>query len=80
MCVLTKLICFYVFQAPPNSFKELKDVGHLLVKVFKAEGLCSADFVSKSDPFCVVELNNDLVTTHTKYNTLTPSWEKAYQL
>ena len=31
------------------SFKKIKDVGHLLVKVFKAQGLSSADIGGKSD-------------------------------
>ena len=58
----------------------MKDVGHLLVKVFKAQGLHSADLGGKSDPFCVVEVNNDRVATNTEYKTLTPSWQKVYQL
>ena len=63
-----------------NSFKKIKDVGHLLLKVFKAQGLHSADLGGKSDPFCVVELNNDRVSTPTEYKTLAPSWQKIYQL
>ena len=39
----------------------MKDVGHLLVKVFKAQGLASADIGGKSDPFCVV--GKDLTPT-----------------
>jgi len=58
----------------------MKDVGHLMVKVFKAQGLASADIGGKSDPFCVVELSNDRVLTHTEYKTLTPSWQKVFQL
>ena len=74
------LIQFHPFQTLPNSFKKIKDVGHLLVKVFKAQGLSSADIGGKSDPFCVLELNNDRVSTHTEYKTLAPSWQKIYQL
>ena len=55
-------------------------MGHLMVKVFKAQGLASADIGGKSDPFCVIELNNDRVTTHTEYKTLSPSWDKVFQL
>ncbi len=51
-----------------------------MVKVFKARGLASADLGGKSDPFAVVELNNDRVQTHTEYKTLTPSWQKVFQL
>ena len=73
-------IFFLFLQQAKNSFKKIKDVGHLLVKVFKATGLASADIGGKSDPFCVVELNNDRFSTHTEYKTLTPSWDKIYQL
>ena len=85
----------------------MKDVGHLLVKVFKAQGLASADIGGKSDPFCVVgkdlitptlihipririivvlmtvpltELNNDRLMTNTEYKTLSPEWNKVFQL
>ena len=34
----------------------MKDVGHLLVKVFKAKGLASADIGGKSDPFAIGKL------------------------
>ena len=48
--------------------------------MLKAQGLSSADIGGKSDPFCVIELNNDRVSTHTEYKTLAPSWQKIYQL
>lgn len=63
-----------------NTFKNVKDVGHLMVKVLKAEGLASADIGGKSDPFVVLELVNDRVQTHTEYKTLTPKWQKVFQL
>ena len=50
------------------------------MKVFKAKGLTSADLGGKSDPFAVVELNNDRVSTHTEYKTLAPTWQKVFQL
>ena len=31
----------------------MKDVGYLMVKVFRADGLASADIGGKSDPFAV---------------------------
>ena len=62
------------------SFKAIKDVGHLMVKVFKAKGLSSADIGGKSDPFAVVELCNDRCVTNTEYKTLTPTWQKVFQL
>ncbi|XP_064609084.1 LOW QUALITY PROTEIN: multiple C2 and transmembrane domain-containing protein 1-like [Liolophura sinensis] len=61
-----------------NSFKQVKDVGWLQVKVFKACGLASADIGGKSDPFCVVELVNARLQTQTEYKTLNPEWAKIF--
>ena len=36
-----------------NTFYKMKDVGHLIVKVIKAQGLHSVDLGGKSDPFAV---------------------------
>ena len=36
----------------------MKDIGHLVVKVIKAQGLSSADIGGKSDPFAVLEVEN----------------------
>ncbi|KAJ3604795.1 hypothetical protein NHX12_026847 [Muraenolepis orangiensis] len=35
-------------------------------------------YVRKSDPFCVVELNNDRLQTHTIYKNLNPEWNKVF--
>uniref|UniRef100_A0A8C6AYS6 Multiple C2 and transmembrane domain-containing protein 1 n=1 Tax=Monodon monoceros TaxID=40151 RepID=A0A8C6AYS6_MONMO len=59
-------------------FHNLKDVGFLQVKVIRAEGLMAADVTGKSDPFCVVELNNDRLLTHTVYKNLNPEWNKVF--
>ncbi|XP_056638791.1 multiple C2 and transmembrane domain-containing protein isoform X6 [Diorhabda sublineata] len=61
-----------------RTFHNLKDVGHLTVRVFKAQGLASADLGGKSDPFCVLELGNARLQTQTEYKTLTPSWNKIF--
>ncbi|ETE71807.1 Multiple C2 and transmembrane domain-containing protein 1, partial [Ophiophagus hannah] len=53
-----------------QMFQNIKDVGFLQVKVIKAEG--------KSDPFCVIELNNDRLLTHTIYKNLNPEWNKIF--
>ncbi|KAB7498256.1 Multiple C2 and transmembrane domain-containing protein 1, partial [Armadillidium nasatum] len=64
-----------------RSFHNLRDVGVLIVKVFKAQGLAAADFgVGKSDPFCVLELINSRLQTQTEYKTLSPSWNKIFTL
>uniref|UniRef100_A0A0B7BCF8 C2 domain-containing protein n=2 Tax=Arion vulgaris TaxID=1028688 RepID=A0A0B7BCF8_9EUPU len=61
-----------------NSFSSLNDIGHLEVKVFRAHGLQAADFGGLSDPFCVLELVNNRVQTHTEYKTLNPEWSKVF--
>ncbi|XP_060797029.1 multiple C2 and transmembrane domain-containing protein 2 isoform X2 [Neoarius graeffei] len=61
-----------------NSLKNLKDIGFLQVKVFKALDLMAADLNGKSDPFCVLELGNDRLHSHTLYKTLYPEWNKVF--
>ncbi|KAG8440694.1 hypothetical protein GDO86_006441 [Hymenochirus boettgeri] len=61
-----------------NSFKNVKDIGFLQVKVLKAEDLLAADFSGKSDPFCVLEVGNDRLQTHTVYKNLNPEWNKVF--
>ncbi|XP_075449345.1 multiple C2 and transmembrane domain-containing protein 1 isoform X2 [Ascaphus truei] len=61
-----------------RSFNNLKDVGFLQVKIIKAEGLMAADVTGKSDPFCVVELNNDRLLTQTVFKNLNPEWNKVF--
>ncbi|KFO09290.1 Multiple C2 and transmembrane domain-containing protein 1, partial [Balearica regulorum gibbericeps] len=69
--------------SPMMMFRNMKDVGFLQVKVIRAEALMAADVTgkdsfSKSDPFCVVELNNDRLLTHTVYKNLNPEWNKIF--
>ncbi|XP_059949143.1 multiple C2 and transmembrane domain-containing protein 1 isoform X1 [Mesoplodon densirostris] len=64
--------------SPLRIFHNLKDVGFLQVKVIRAEGLMATDVTGKSDPFCVVELNNDRLLTHTVYKNLNPEWNKVF--
>ncbi|XP_016832546.1 multiple C2 and transmembrane domain-containing protein 1 isoform X8 [Cricetulus griseus] len=64
--------------SPLKIFNNLKDVGFLQVRVIRAEGLMAADVTGKSDPFCVVELNNDRLLTHTVYKNLNPEWNKVF--
>ncbi|XP_037230330.1 multiple C2 and transmembrane domain-containing protein 1 isoform X2 [Falco rusticolus] len=64
--------------SPMTMFRNMKDVGFLQVKVIRAEALMAADVTGKSDPFCVVELNNDRLLTHTIYKNLNPEWNKIF--
>ncbi|KAL6465384.1 hypothetical protein MHYP_G00255170 [Metynnis hypsauchen] len=61
-----------------RSLHNIKDVGMVQVKVIRAEGLMAADVTGKSDPFCVVELSNDRLQTHTVYKNLNPEWNKVF--
>ncbi|KAM4749038.1 multiple C2 and transmembrane domain-containing protein 2 [Rhinophrynus dorsalis] len=61
-----------------NTFQNVKDIGFLQVKVLKAEDLLAADFSGKSDPFCVLEVGNDRLQTHTVYKNLNPEWNKVF--
>ncbi|KAM9312681.1 multiple C2 and transmembrane domain-containing protein 2 [Gastrophryne carolinensis] len=61
-----------------KSFQNVKDIGFLQVKVLKAEDLLAADFSGKSDPFCVLEVGNDRLQTHTVYKNLNPEWNKVF--
>ncbi|XP_062404869.1 multiple C2 and transmembrane domain-containing protein 2 isoform X2 [Sardina pilchardus] len=65
----------YAFR---NSLKNIRDVGFLQVKVIKATDLLAADLNGKSDPFCVLELGNDRLQTHTIYKTLYPEWNEVF--
>ncbi|XP_059192023.1 multiple C2 and transmembrane domain-containing protein 2 [Centropristis striata] len=60
-----------------NSHKCVGEVGFLQVKVVKANDLPATDLNGKSNPFCVVELGNSKLQTHTIYKTLNPEWNKA---
>lgn len=49
--------------------------------VFLVHKICSKfSLTGKSDPFCVVELNNDRLLTHTVYRNLNPEWNKIFTL
>lgn len=63
-----------------NSFKNFNDVGYLIVKVYKATGLRTANYTGKSDPFCILELGNSHVQTQTLCKTLNPIWNRIFTL
>ncbi|KAM9460980.1 multiple C2 and transmembrane domain-containing protein 2 isoform 1-T2 [Clarias gariepinus] len=74
-CERENMLNKYSFR---NSLKNLKDIGFLQVKVIKALDLLAADLNGKSDPFCVLELGNDRLQTHTVYKSLHPEWNKVF--
>ncbi|XP_067838951.1 multiple C2 and transmembrane domain-containing protein 1-like isoform X3 [Heptranchias perlo] len=61
-----------------KSFHNLRDIGFVQVKIIKAEGLTVADVTGSSDPFCVIELSNDRLQTHTVHRSLNPEWNKVF--
>ncbi|XP_055489302.1 multiple C2 and transmembrane domain-containing protein 1-like isoform X2 [Leucoraja erinacea] len=61
-----------------RSLFNIRDIGFIQIKVIKAEGLMSADVIGSSDPFCVIELNNDRLQTHTIHRSLNPVWNKVF--
>ncbi|XP_067827679.1 multiple C2 and transmembrane domain-containing protein 2-like isoform X2 [Heptranchias perlo] len=63
-----------------NTLWDLSDIGFLQVQVIKACDLLAADFAGKSDPFCVLELGNDRLQTHTVYKNLNPEWNRVFSL
>lgn len=79
-CLSVFIIVIDPQQAFHRTFHNLRDVGHLTVRVYRAQGLAAADLGGKSDPFCVLELVNARLQTQTEYKTLTPSWQKIFTL
>ncbi|XP_020625848.1 multiple C2 and transmembrane domain-containing protein 1-like isoform X1 [Orbicella faveolata] len=73
----TEITKQYALKATP---KKIKEIGWLQVKLHRAVGLASADIGGTSDPFAVIELNNQRLVTHTMYKTLNPAWEKIYEM
>ncbi|XP_069546402.1 multiple C2 and transmembrane domain-containing protein 2-like isoform X2 [Brachyistius frenatus] len=61
-----------------STLKNPRDVGFLQVKVMKATDLLAADLNGKSDPFCVLEVGNNRLQTHTIYKSLHPEWNKVF--
>lgn len=62
---------------PPNLFL-FKACSSYIFLVHKITSEFS--LTGKSDPFCVVELNNDRLLTHTVYRNLNPEWNKIFTL
>ena len=58
----------------------MRDICRAFVAVLRAHDLKSADLGGKSDPYCVLELVNDRLQTHTQYKTLEPDWRKVFVL
>ncbi len=61
-----------------KSLSNFNEIGHLVVKVFCARGLMAADLGGKSDPYAVLELDNERLQTHTQYKTVNPVWNRTF--
>jgi len=53
-------------------------IGKLIVRVYRAEALASADINGKSDPFIKINLVNQFHRTSTQYKTLNPEWNEMF--
>lgn len=53
-------------------------IGKLVVRIYRAEGLASADINGKSDPFIKMNLVNQFHRTSTQYKTLNPDWNEMF--
>jgi len=60
-----------------NTFSNIGDVGHLQVKVFRAEGI-RPEYVWKRKPVTVLQLGNCRVQTRTR-KTLEPEWNEIFK-
>lgn len=59
-----------------RTLRDMKDVGYLQVKVYRAQGLAAEDYCGTSNPFCVLELVNSRLQTQTIFKDLSPNWNK----
>ena len=62
------------------KFSRWSKLNDLLISVLRAHGLSAADLGGKSDPYCVLQLDNDRIQTHTVYKTLAPEWHRHFTL
>eukprot|EP00794_Sanderia_malayensis_P009914 gene9914-10928_t len=60
-----------------RTLKSANDIGWLQIKLHRAVSLASADIGGASDPFTVIEVNNQRIITPTIYKTLNPQWDKS---
>lgn len=74
--IIVKL-CFQSWYSLNNDWSE---VGQLTVTVHGARGLYAMGIGCKADAYCVLELDNSRVQTHTVSSTSDPIWDKNYTL
>ncbi|XP_037834238.1 multiple C2 and transmembrane domain-containing protein 2 isoform X2 [Kryptolebias marmoratus] len=63
-----------------NSYKCLREVGFLQVSVLRANDLPATDINGKSNPYCVIQLGNCKLQTHSVSRTVSPEWNKTFTL
>lgn len=59
---------------------EWTNVGQLLVTVHGAKGLSALNISGNVNAFCVLELDNSRIQTHTVRGTSEPNWNKSFTL
>ncbi|PAA67217.1 hypothetical protein BOX15_Mlig018193g1 [Macrostomum lignano] len=59
-----------------RTHEDVDDVGWLQVKVLRGQRLTEENH--KLDAFCVLEVGNTRLQTHTEYKTASPNWERSF--
>lgn len=57
-----------------------QEVGMLRLHIVRAKNLKASDLDGKSDPFVEIKLSNTRVRTHVEHDTLTPAWDRMFEL
>ncbi|XP_031522681.1 multiple C2 and transmembrane domain-containing protein 1-like [Papio anubis] len=77
--------CFVSLSETLQNTVHFRDINFILestpqpsVGATYTKNIYQKSLVGKSDPFCVVELNNDRLLTHTVYKNLNPEWNKVF--
>ncbi|XP_063373569.1 multiple C2 and transmembrane domain-containing protein-like isoform X2 [Cydia amplana] len=76
--------CVHHVTPPENKYtwyrldNDWAEVGQISVTVYGARGLSALGISGKADAYCVLELDNARVQTHTVTGTSEPMWNKSY--
>ncbi|XP_061382832.1 multiple C2 and transmembrane domain-containing protein-like isoform X2 [Danaus plexippus] len=60
------------------KFDNWNEVGRLSITVHGAKGLCALNISGNVNSFCVLELDNSRIQTHTIRGTAEPNWNKTF--
>ncbi|NXC19883.1 MCTP1 protein, partial [Corythaeola cristata] len=77
LVTLTASAAVTISDLSVNLLEDQKEREEILKRYF-INFVPNFSLIGKSDPFCVVELNNDRLLTHTVYKNLNPEWNKIF--